>query len=118
MKKGIVFPKGRGVPYVIDVPADFDWKWMAEKINCSWIEIVRPRRLPEGFVMIVDEEGLLKPNEANFAGCWFYETDKHGEPIVGDALILKEEMGDDGIDCVGMDEDDVNKVFDLIRKGK
>jgi hypothetical protein len=66
--------------------------------------------------MVVDEEGLLKPNELNPVGSWFYESDKHGEPIVGNVLILREEYGDDGPECAGMSDDDVNRVFDLIWK--
>ena len=114
MKKGIVFPKGRGIPWIVDAPDNFDWDWMKDKIGCDWIEIVHPMRLPEGFVMIVDEEGLLKENELNPVGCWFYKTDVHGEPIVGDILILKEEEGDDGIECVGMTDDEVAEIFSLI----
>lgn len=114
MKKAIVFPKGRGVPYCVDVPAELDCSWMAKTIGCDWVEIVRPGRLPKGYVMIVDEEGLLKDNELNAVGCWFYETDKHGEPIVGNALILKEVYGEEGPECAGMDEDEIAKIFNLI----
>lgn len=116
MKKGIVFPKGFGVPYCVDVPEDVNWEWMRSTIGVEWIEIVHPRRLPRGFVMIVDEEGLLKPNEPNYVGSWFYETDKHGSPIVGNVLILKEVLGDEGPECAGMDEAEIERVFDAVHK--
>ena len=113
MKKAIVFPSGRGIPSVVDVPNEYDYKWMQEQVG-GWIEIVRPRRLPDGFVMIVDEEGLLKEKPLNMVGSWFYETDKHGSPIVGDVLIMKEEFGDEGPECVGMTEEEVDKIFKII----
>ena len=89
MDKAIVITK-EGKITVVDCPEDVSLKWMYSQINCEWIEIVRPRRLKRGFVMIVDEEGLLKPNRLNCHGSYLYETDKHGQPIVGDVLILKE----------------------------
>jgi hypothetical protein len=116
MKKAIVFPKGHGMPYCVDVPADITCEWIARNIGCEWVEIVRPRRLPEGIIIVCDEEGLLKPNELNPVGSWFYESDKHGEPIVGNIMILKEEMGDEGPEFAGMTDDEVNKVFDRIGK--
>ena len=118
MKKAIVFPAGHGIPYVIEAPDGFDWdlSWVAKQLGCEWIEIVRPRRLPEGFIMLVDEEGLLKPNELNPVGSWFYQTDKHGEPIVGNVMIVKEVPGDEGPEIDGMSEEDVQDIFNLIGK--
>lgn len=118
MKKAIVFPTGRGVPYVVDVPEDCGWEWMRDKISSEWIEIVRPVRLPNGYVMIVDEEGILNRKPPNMVGSWFYASDKHGEAIVGDILIMKEVFGEEGADCVGMSDDEVNMIFDLIREGE
>ena len=117
MKKGIVFPAGRRIPYVADVADSIDLSDIANELEFEWCEIVRPRRLPKGYVMIVDEEGLLKPNELNHVCSWFYETDKHGEPIVGNVMILKEVMGDEGPELAGLDSDEeVNAIFDLIGK--
>jgi len=114
LKKGIVYPAGHRIPYCVDVPDKITCDWAAKTIGCEWVENVHPRRLPEGFCMIVDEEGLLKPNELNHVGSWFYETDKHGEPIVGNVLILKEVYGDEGPEWAGMDDDEVDKIFNLI----
>ena len=116
MKKGIVFPKGRGIPYVVDVPDEIDCEWMSKTIGCEWVEIVRPKRLPACFAMIVDEEGLLKDNVLNPVGSWFYETDKHGDPSVGDVLILKEEFGPDGPELAGMTDYEIDKVFNSVGK--
>lgn len=116
MKKGIVFPKGKGMPFVVDVADDIVLSDIAKLLGFEWCEIVRPRRIPGRCVMIVDEEGLLKDNELNPVGSWFYETDKHGEPIVGNIMILKEVMGDEGPELAGLDDKDVDAVFDAIGK--
>ena len=116
MKKAIVFPAGHGLPYVVDTPEEWECSWIAKKIGCEWIEVVRHMRLPEGIVMVVDEEGLLKDNIMNPVGCWFYETDKHGDPIVGNIMILKEVEGPEGLEFDGLTDDEVNMVFDKIGK--
>lgn len=116
MKKGIVFPANRGVPFCVDVPKDISCEWIAKNIGCEWVEVVRPRRLPNGYVMVVDEEGLLKPNALNEIGSWWYGTDTHGEPIVGNIMILKEVMGPEGPEFGGLTDKDVNAVFDSIGK--
>lgn len=115
MEKAIVFPAGRGMPNVVDVPDDMDYRWMGDKVG-GWIEIVHPARLPHGFVMIVDEEGRISGKPLNPVGSWFYGYDLHGEPIVGDVLIMREVMGPDGPECAGMSEDDVNAIFDSLGK--
>ena len=105
MKK-IIKVSTNGLVDVLDAPESFDCRWLAKQIGCEWIEVVRPsERLEEGYVMIVDEEGLLKENCLNVAGSWLYGTDDHGEPIVGDLLIMKEEYGEDGPDLAGMSEE-------------
>ena len=115
--KGIVFPAGRRVPYVVDVSDEIELSDICEELGFDFAEIVRPRkRLPRGFVIICDEEGLLKPNELNHVASWFYETEKHGSPIVGNVMVLKEVFGDEGPELSGMTEEDVNKVFDAIGK--
>jgi hypothetical protein len=99
------------------VKDSIDLSDIASELGFEWCEIVRPRhRLPKGFVMIVDEEGLLKPNELNHVCSWFYESEKHGNPIVGNVMVLKEVMGDEGPELAGLDEDEINAVFDSIGK--
>ena len=45
-------------------------------------------------VMLVDEEGLLKGLPVNLVGCYFYDSPKHGNPIVGDILLCLEAGAD------------------------
>ncbi|MDR2606686.1 MAG: DUF3846 domain-containing protein [Oscillospiraceae bacterium] len=59
----------------------------AKKRVGGWIEVVHPARLPEPYVMLIDEEGRLKNRLPNAVGCYFWETDMHGQTIVGNILI-------------------------------
>lgn len=72
------------------------------------LEIVRPRGLKRPFVMVVDEEGLLRDRDFNFIGSFLYETHKHGSPIVGDIVLMREEPGPDGYDLFGLSEQDID----------
>lgn len=103
-----------GGNFLVDVPEDRDWKWYANTIGSDYIEIVHPEKLPRGYAMIVDEEGLLNEKPVNIFGSWLYGTAKHGQPIVGDLLIMKESYGADGIDHVGMTDDDIMSLIDRL----
>lgn len=77
----------------------------------GYMEIVKPMRLKEPYVMIVDEEGLLKQLPLKKTGSYLYKTDEHGQPIVGDILIMKFGYTEEGPDVMGLDEKDM-KVLD------
>lgn len=72
------------------------------------LEIVHPKKLKPPYIMIVDEEGLLKDLPLNPVGCAFYETHKHGQPIVGKIYIAKQ-AGDpyNGYDAGGLTDEDL-----------
>lgn len=73
---------------IIDL--DFDYESLKEEVG-GYFETVKTQKLWDYFkakvVMIVDEEGLIKELPANLLGCYFYDTDKHGFPIVGDVIL-------------------------------
>lgn len=73
---------------IIDL--DFDHRSLREEVG-GYFETVKTQKLWDYFkakvVMIVDEEGLIKELPANLLGCYFYDTDKHGFPIVGDVIL-------------------------------
>ena len=74
----------------------------------GWIEVVHPKGLPDPFCMVVNEEGLLHGLPLNLFGCILYDTVRHGNPIVGNIVILKEGFTTPGErDFIGLDEDDV-----------
>lgn len=56
----------------------------------GYIEVVHPRYLPSGFCMVVNEEGLLQNLPFNYIASVLYGTQEYGQPIVGNAVILRE----------------------------
>ena len=75
----------------------------------GWIEVVHPKALPSPYCMVVNEEGLLLNLPLNMMGCMLYGMALHGNPIVGDIVLLKEGMTDEGErDFIGLDHDDIN----------
>ena len=96
----------------IEFPEEHDFRWYGQQIGCEWIEIVHP--VGYGCVLIVDEEGLLKPNVVNPIASYMYGTHKHGEPIVGTCLLMKEGIVNGEPDLIGMPEEDADKIAMLL----
>ena len=84
-----------------------------QKVVGGPIEVVHPRRLPEPYVMICNEEGRLVDLTVNPVASWFYETDKHNQPIVGTVVILRE----DGEDLTSLKGDDLMRIADILERG-
>jgi len=110
MKKALIIDKN-GAFCIKSAPKDLKCSWIAEQIECQWIEIVRPKNLPKGLVMIVDEEGHLKPNIINIIGSHLYGAEEHGETIVGDIMILREVFGDEGPELAPLCEEEAYELF-------
>ena len=72
--------------------------------------------------MLVDEEFLLKkflPKyelQLNPIGCYLYETDKHGSPIMGNILFVGDTYTDDGITFSGIEEETFNKLYEQLKR--
>lgn len=60
-------------------------------IGCDWIELVEPDSyMNNGYLMLIDEEGKLR-NQTPSINCIasdLYGSDRHGDPIVGSAVIV------------------------------
>ena len=81
----------------------------------GWIEIVRPVRLERPYCMIVNEEGTLINLPRNSFGSFLYGTDYHGNPILGDIVLLKEGINSDGeLDILGLDDQDIKYLCDMV----
>lgn len=81
----------------------------------GWIEIVRPVRLKRPYCMIVNDEGALLNLQMNSFGSFLYGTDYHGNPILGDIVLLKEGINSDGeLDILGLDEQDIKHLCDMV----
>ena len=76
----------------------------------GWIEIVRPGGLKKPYVMVVNEEGLIKGLSANLTGCLLYGTSAHGSPIVGNIVIMKEGWTDEGMDLLGLADEEITVI--------
>lgn len=77
---------------------------LAREIDASMIERVKISArfgFSRDFAMVIDEEGLLQNNPVcNPAASFLYATDEHGQPIMGDVLLVGEGMTDDGSDFI------------------
>lgn len=82
----------------------------------GYIEHVRPMRLACPFCMIVNEEGRLQNLPVNSLGSFLYGADQHGEPIVGDIVIMKDGYRDGEPDIIGLEDAEVEKVKYVISK--
>ena len=83
------------------------------------IQVVNPKGLPEPYRIVVNEEGRLKKLPFHpIASCW-YGTRKHGQPIVGTVVLLKEELNDEQEpDLFGLNGYDVRVLMAIIKKTK
>lgn len=82
-----------------------------ETIGCELVELVSARGLKEPYVLMVDEEGQLRDEPTvNFIASYLYGAHEHREPIVGNALVMKVAMTDEGPDIVPLDEAEARQV--------
>lgn len=72
----------------------------------GYIEVVHPKYLPAGLCIVVDDSGLVKESPINRAASAIYGTLEHGHPIVGDAVILRENFVNGERDFVSLTDDD------------
>lgn len=126
MKKMILITTSNEVS-VIDYPVEKPGDYMAElrgfykAINCDCVREVHARYMSQfiddckGLVMIVDEEGLIAGKQMNMVGSLFYGTALHSNPIVGDILIMSEEIGF-GPELAGLEEERAEKIAEKVRK--
>lgn len=108
-QKGVIFMKG----LVFDTENRLRLKDFGEPLLDSlqkevggYIEVVHPKYLPEGLCMVVDDEGLLKGSAINNIASVIYGTPEHGQPIVGNAVILREGFVNGERDFVSLNDDD------------
>lgn len=80
----------------------------------GYIEHVHPMRLARPFCMIVNEEGRLLDLPLNHIGSFFYGTDQHGEPIVGNIVIMKDGYRGGEPDIVGLNDVEAEQIKDVI----
>ena len=77
-------------------------------LGCEWIELVEPDALSKnGYLLLIDEEGKLKdgPMPINCIASDMYGSDRHGDPIVGNAMIVR--AGDERLMLLTKDEAEI-----------
>lgn len=91
--------------------------------DCELVEHVRPRRLyselgapdsyKEGTAMLVDEEFMIHADgkNVNLPGSWLYESDKHGNLILGTIIIIGECEGPGGGEFCGLSDKTYQKLM-------
>lgn len=77
-------------------------------------EQVRPKGLKHPYIMIVDDEFLLKKKPLNVLGSALYGTHIHGHPICGDILFLCEECGHSGVSLIGLNDFDIAYLTSIV----
>ena len=76
----------------------------------GYIEVVRPKNLRSPYLIVCDEDGVIKNLEVNVVGTLLY-----GAPIVGDIIIMKSGVRNGEPDIVGMgDEEATDLANELI----
>lgn len=80
----------------------------------GYTEHVKPARLRHPYCMIVNEEGRLLDLPLNYVGSYFYGTDQHGEPIVGNIVIMKDGYRGGEPDIVGLNDVEAEQIKDVI----
>lgn len=94
--------------------------------KCELYEHVMPKRLYNELhgsrergncvSMLVDEDGHYNGSSENIVASWLYESDKHGHPILGNALIVGEKLEGPGISLCGIPGDQFDLLFPQLRK--
>lgn len=99
---------------IVEIEGNKMQGWYKE-IDCDLVEIVRAKNLPEPYVIICDEEFLLKGEPVlNPIASVLYGIRDHGQPICGTVLIGKDRFTDDGIETVGCSRKEVETITGYI----
>jgi len=98
--------------YIHAVDAAFPTLDVLHEMVCTDIvEVVHPKYLPEPYVMIVDENGLLREHPVvNRIGSLLYGSFEHGHPIVGNVVFMKQ----DRADLLWMDQDEATRFVEKV----
>ncbi len=113
--KHVIICRTNGMVEDMALTEEHDFRWYAKQIGADWIEPVHARGLKKPYLFLCDEEGKFKAKPViNFLGSWLYETHKHGEPIVGDILILKDVYRNGEPDFDGMEAGEADMMAEWL----
>ena len=86
---GVMLTSGQTVGIVEVEPGEKLFDCARRAIDCDWIEVVEP-------VLLIDEESKLK-GDVHFVNCiasYLYDSPEHGDIIIGNAMIVKQDGED------------------------
>lgn len=105
-----------GVPYEV---TEFKGKergldFYYDLLECRCIDFPYAKRLPNKYCLVVDDEGLFKEEPiVNPIASALYGMDEHGQPIVGKAMIAKNNPTEDGLETVGLTDEEAQEVLSI-----
>ena len=82
-------------------------------IGCDWIELVNLTNFRKAnLLMMIDEEGKIKDGEkyVNCVASYMYGTQAHGDPIIGNAVLIQSA----GEDLVMMTKADAERMAERV----
>jgi len=75
------------------------------------IEHVRPKGLKPPFCLICNDNGLELGLPINPIGIWLYGTQKHGYPVVGNIVLMKDGFVNGEPDIIGLSDEEECKLL-------
>lgn len=119
MKQVLIIRNSENVVEIDRVPFErgtLDYYY--KELECSCIDIVHAYGLSIDADIIVDDEALLKDKPIiNPQASIAYGVLKHGQLIMGNAIICKPHFTPDGVDETGFEPEELDKILDEINKG-
>ena len=107
-----------GVEMPFDKEAGLDFYY--QNLDCDTIDIVEAHGLVElklkDFCLVCDDEGIFNGGKVNGIASLLYGFMEHGQPLVGHVMVCKNKYTDDGIETVGMTDDDLKTLYTAIEK--
>ena len=116
MMKGIVITP-EGTVKVQDFAEPF-YKTIGAAIG-GLVQGVRPKGLPRPYLMAVNDAGLLMKLPFHSIASFWYGTQYHGSPIVGNIVLIKEGINSEGEpDWITLNDADIRELMALIETVK
>ena len=96
---------------ILELTQDENWSSLdqLQRIVGGYIETVKPRVLHDPYLIVCNEEGLLRGYARNEAATELVYGFSDGE-IVGDVVIMKSGMRNGEPDIVGMDDEEATAL--------
>ena len=110
----VLIPAG-GPPSIIEASEFQPVHITAGALVDGYIETVNTLGLAVlGYWLIVDEEGRIKEKPVNELASYLYGQYHHGQPICGDAVVVRHIATDDGPDAVWLTHDEAEQLHRML----